>query len=116
MSCGNNCNTLNAANESIDPNDCSVPLVTNDGVSSLQFSPNVGTNILISTNWAGGVQCWDVKQDPLSGKVAAIPKAHGKFWLVVVFLFCVCQNAILLHLAGSSTTMMMDDKSFHEEI
>eukprot|EP00979_Chaetoceros_neogracilis_P001014 scaffold191_cov273-Chaetoceros_neogracile.AAC.29 len=53
--------------------DYSVPHAGNDGISSLAWSPSA--NILISTNWDGGVRCWEVQEQ--GGQIQAIPKAQG---------------------------------------
>lgn len=60
---------------SIAPNDCNVPTPGNDGISSLNFSPT--GNVLVSSNWDGGVRCWEVQQDPQSGQIRALPQAQG---------------------------------------
>ena len=52
-----------------------VPQSGNDGISSLCWSPT--SNILCSTNWDGGVRCWEVQEQ--GGRVAAQPKAQGAF-------------------------------------
>mmetsp|Transcript_16658 Transcript_16658/g.31556 ORF Transcript_16658/g.31556 Transcript_16658/m.31556 type:complete len:345 (-) Transcript_16658:181-1215(-) len=57
---------------SSDRPDYIVPQAGNDGISSLTWSPTA--NILISTNWDGGVRCWEVQEQ--MGQVQAIPKAQ----------------------------------------
>lgn len=57
---------------SSDRPDYSVPHAGNDGISSLSWSPNA--NILISTNWDGGVRCWEVQEQ--GGQIQALPKAQ----------------------------------------
>jgi WD40 repeat protein len=57
------------------PNDHSVAQAGNDGVTSLIWSPTA--NHLLSTNWDGGVRCWEVQES--SGQVRAMPKAQGEF-------------------------------------
>lgn len=52
--------------------DYSVPQAGTDGISSLAWSPNA--NILISTNWDGGVRCWEVQES--QGQMQALPKAQ----------------------------------------
>jgi mRNA export factor len=52
--------------------DYSVPQAGGDGISSLAWSPNA--NILVSTNWDGGVRCWEVQEQ--AGQVQAVPKAQ----------------------------------------
>jgi len=52
--------------------DYSVPQAGNDGIASLCWSPT--QNILISTNWDGGVRCWEVQEQV--GQVQAVPKAQ----------------------------------------
>mmetsp|Transcript_18627 Transcript_18627/g.46109 ORF Transcript_18627/g.46109 Transcript_18627/m.46109 type:complete len:350 (-) Transcript_18627:46-1095(-) len=64
-------NTGNRAN-SIAPQDCNVPQAGNDGISSLVWSPTA--NFLMSTNWDGGVRCWEVQEQ--GGQVRASPKAQ----------------------------------------
>ena len=57
----------------IAPTDCNVPQAGNDGISSLNFSPTPA-NFLISTNWDGGVRCWEVQEQ--GGQIRANPKAQ----------------------------------------
>jgi len=57
------------------PPDYKVSHAGNDGISSLTFAPN--SNYLVSTNWDGGVRCWECQTDRNSGQVQAIPKAQG---------------------------------------
>lgn len=57
---------------SIAPNDCNVPQAGNDGISSLNWSPTA--NFLVSTNWDGGIRCWEVQEQ--GGQVRANPKAQ----------------------------------------
>lgn len=73
---------------STDRPDYSVPQAGNDGISSLSWSPN--QNILISTNWDGGVRCWEVQEQ--MGQVQAAPKAQGKFFLLLAYAVFVNQN------------------------
>lgn len=54
------------------PNDHCVAQAGNDGISSLTWSPTV--NHLVSTNWDGGVRCWEVQES--GGQVRALPKAQ----------------------------------------
>jgi len=61
-----------AARATTERPDYSVPQAGNDGISSLAWSPNA--NILISTNWDGGVRCWEVQEQ--GGQIQAIPKAQ----------------------------------------
>lgn len=70
-----------ASTSSTDRPDYSVPQAGNDGISSLSWSPN--QNILISTNWDGGVRCWEVQEQ--MGQVQAAPKAQGKFFLFLTY-------------------------------
>lgn len=63
-----------ASSTTADRPDYNVPQAGNDGISSLTWSPNA--NILISTNWDGGVRCWEVQEQ--MGQIQAIPKAQGK--------------------------------------
>lgn len=56
------------------PNDHCVPQAGNDGISSLIWGPNA--NHLVSTNWDGGVRCWEVQES--GGQVRAVPKAQGE--------------------------------------
>jgi len=44
----------------------------NDGVSSLIWSPV--SNHLVSTNWDGGVRCWEVQEQ--GGQIRSMPKAQ----------------------------------------
>jgi len=66
----------------IAPNDCQLPQAGNDGISSLKWSPTA--NIIVSSNWDGGVRCWEVQEQ--GGQMRATPRAQGKFmW---AFVFC----------------------------
>ena len=56
------------------PNDHSVPSAGNDGISSLRWGP--AANHLVSSNWDGGVRCWEVQES--GGQVRAMPKAQGE--------------------------------------
>ena len=60
--------------------DYSVPQAGTDGISSLAWSPNA--NILISTNWDGGVRCWEVQES--QGQMQALPKAQGKIVVIII--------------------------------
>ncbi len=51
-----------------------MPQAGGDGISSVTWSPT--SNILISTNWDGGVRCWEVQEQV--GQIHAVPKAQGK--------------------------------------
>ena len=62
-------NTASIANT-----DCQVQSPGNDGTSSLSWSPTA--NILVSSNWDGGVRCWEVVEQ--GGRIQATPKAQGK--------------------------------------
>lgn len=53
--------------------DYSVPQAGNDGISSLTWSPTA--NILVSSNWDGGVRCWEVQEQ--NQQVQATPRAQG---------------------------------------
>lgn len=55
-------------------NDYSIPQAGNDGISSMKWSPN--SNYLVSTNWDGGIRCWEAQIDHNSRQVQAIPKAQ----------------------------------------
>jgi len=57
---------------SIAPADCNVPQAGTDGVSGLIWSPNA--NFLVSSNWDGGVRCWEVQEQ--NQQVRAMPKAQ----------------------------------------
>jgi mRNA export factor len=57
---------------SIGPTDANVPSAGNDGISSLTWSPTA--NILVSSNWDGGVRCWEVQEQ--GGQIRAAPKAQ----------------------------------------
>ena len=59
------------------PNDHNVPSAGNDGVSSLRWGP--AANHLVSSNWDGGVRCWEVQES--GGQVRAMPKAQGEHHL-----------------------------------
>jgi len=52
--------------------DHNVTQAGNDGISSLTWSPT--SNILTSTNWDGGIRCWDVQDQ--NGRIHAVPKAQ----------------------------------------
>lgn len=73
--------------QSIAPTDCNVPQAGNDGISSLRWSPNA--NILFSSNWDGGVRCWEVQEQ--GGQIRAMPKAQGK----EKFRFCFLDDEFL---------------------
>lgn len=60
--------------------DYSVPQAGNDGISSLTWSPT--SNILTSTNWDGGVRCWEVQEQ--NTQIQAVPKAQGKAFAIDV--------------------------------
>jgi len=62
----------NGTQASIASGDCNVPQAGNDGISSLRWSPT--SNILVSSNWDGGVRCWEVQEQ--GGQVRAQPKAQ----------------------------------------
>jgi mRNA export factor len=59
---------------SIAPTDCNILQAGEDGISSLNWSPNA--NILVSSNWDGGVRCWEVQEQ--GGQIRAMPKAQSK--------------------------------------
>jgi hypothetical protein len=65
--------TATGAQPSIAPTDCNVAQAGNDGISSLRWSPNA--NILVSSNWDGGLRCWEVQEQ--GGQIRALPKAQG---------------------------------------
>ena len=58
-----------------------MPQAGGDGISSVTWSPT--SNILISTNWDGGVRCWEVQEQV--GQIQAVPKAQGESFLFVLF-------------------------------
>ena len=60
--------------------DYNVPQAGGDGISSVTWSPT--SNILISTNWDGGVRCWEVQEQV--GQIQAVPKAQGESFVFVV--------------------------------
>jgi mRNA export factor len=62
-----------AASAQAAPNDCSVPQAGTDGISSICWSPTA--NILVSTNWDGGVRCWEAQES--AGQARALPKAQA---------------------------------------
>lgn len=62
-------------NASCAPGDHCVPQAGNDGISSMNWSPTA--NHLISTNWDGGVRCWEVQES--GQQIRALPKAQGKY-------------------------------------
>mmetsp|Transcript_16838 Transcript_16838/g.21296 ORF Transcript_16838/g.21296 Transcript_16838/m.21296 type:complete len:362 (-) Transcript_16838:30-1115(-) len=64
--------TTSTTNTALTPPDYTVPHPGNDGISSLTWSPT--SNILVSTNWDGGVRCWEVQEQ--KGQVQALPKAQ----------------------------------------
>lgn len=66
--------TFGSSSSSNKPPDYNVPQAGNDGISSLIFSPN--SNYLVSTNWDGGIRCWECQSDHNSQQVQAIPKAQ----------------------------------------
>ena len=65
---------------SIAPNDCNIPQPGTDGISSLNWSPVA--NYLVSSNWDGGVRCWEVQEQ--GGQIRAIPKAQGECFYFIV--------------------------------
>jgi WD40 repeat protein len=67
--------------QSIAPTDCVVSQSGNDGISSVNWSPT--SNLLVSSNWDGGVRVWDVQEH--GGQVIANPKAQGA---VLVYISC----------------------------
>lgn len=56
-----------------------VPSAGNDGVSSLIWSSKA--NHLVSTNWDGGVRCWEVQES--GQQVRALPKAQGELFVLL---------------------------------
>eukprot|EP00978_Attheya_sp_CCMP212_P022521 scaffold67260_cov53-Attheya_sp.AAC.1 len=60
------------SNSSIAPNDHNVASAGNDGISSLTWSPK--SNHLVSTNWDGGVRCWECYDN--NAQIQALPKAQ----------------------------------------
>ena len=68
------------------PADHCVQSAGNDGISSLRWSATA--NHLVSTNWDGGVRCWEVQEQ--GGQIRALPKAQGESFIVgedLLFLF-----------------------------
>jgi mRNA export factor len=63
-----------ASNYAIAPGDANVPQAGDDGVSSISWSPTA--NILVSSNWDGGVRCWEAQA--MNNQVQAVPKAQGE--------------------------------------
>ena len=63
------------ANTMAAPTDHNVQSAGNDGISSLTWSPTA--NILVSSNWDGGVRCWEAQEQ--GGQCRALPKAQGEF-------------------------------------
>mmetsp|Transcript_9994 Transcript_9994/g.13382 ORF Transcript_9994/g.13382 Transcript_9994/m.13382 type:complete len:358 (-) Transcript_9994:783-1856(-) len=64
--------TTTQQNNMIAPGDHNVQSAGNDGISSLTWSPT--SNYLVSTNWDGGVRCWECQE---SGRqIRALPKAQ----------------------------------------
>mmetsp|Transcript_22020 Transcript_22020/g.32528 ORF Transcript_22020/g.32528 Transcript_22020/m.32528 type:complete len:353 (+) Transcript_22020:114-1172(+) len=57
---------------SIAPNDCNIQQAGTDGVSAVVWSPTA--NYLVSSNWDGGVRCWEVQEQ--GGQIRAMPKAQ----------------------------------------
>ena len=64
----------NQHDEEMSDGDYEVPQPGNDGISSLTWSPTY--NILASSNWDGGVRCWDCRQE--HGRVHATPLGQGQ--------------------------------------
>ena len=62
------------ANTMAAPTDHNVQSAGTDGISSLTWSPTA--NILVSTNWDGGVRCWEAQEQ--GGQCRALPKAQGE--------------------------------------
>lgn len=65
---------------SIDPNDLNIPQPGGDGISSLVWSPTA--NYLVSSNWDGGVRCWEVAEQ--AGRLQAQAKAMSKYDITVM--------------------------------
>lgn len=66
--------STSGGNQSIANTDCQVQSAGNDGTSSLSWSPTA--NILVSSNWDGGVRCWEVAEQ--AGRIQSNPKAQGE--------------------------------------
>ena len=77
------------ANASCAPNDHCVPSAGNDGISSLIWSPTA--NHLVSTNWDGGVRCWEVQES--GQQVRALPKAQGEC-IAIIILICIAGHDV----------------------
>lgn len=60
---------------SIAPEDCNIPQPGGDGISSLCWSPTA--NYLVSSNWDGGIRCWEVAEQ--GGRVQAQAKAMSTY-------------------------------------
>lgn len=85
------------SNASASPNDHNIgPSAGNDGISSLVWSPV--SNLLVSTNWDGGVRCWEVQEQ--GGQIRSMPKAQGEHLLMkasaLVFFQQLCSLSSLL--------------------
>ena len=74
-----------AARSTAERPDYSVPQAGGDGISSVIWSPT--SNILVSTNWDGGVRCWEVQESV--GQIQALPKAQGEYNINIEVLLVV---------------------------
>lgn len=75
---------------SIAPTDHCVTSAGNDGISSARWSPSA--NILVSTNWDGGVRCWEVQES--QQQVRALPKAQGESSSKSYEWWCCCCSTL----------------------
>jgi mRNA export factor len=66
--------TGSSSNNACAPGDHCVAQAGNDGISSLNWSPT--SNHMISTNWDGGVRCWNVEES--GQQIRATPVAQGE--------------------------------------
>jgi mRNA export factor len=61
-------------NASCAPGDHCVAQAGSDGISSINWSPTA--NHVVSTNWDGGVRCWEVQES--GQQIRALPMAQGE--------------------------------------
>ena len=98
------------------PADHCVQSAGNDGISSLRWSATA--NHLVSTNWDGGVRCWEVQEQ--GGQIRALPKAQGESFIVynnsTILLFRRIDRVSILRLADYYYYHFRNNSSSHHNI